>query len=75
MEKAPVTKVYRSTSDASAIFHDGTGLYGVPSKGTADCGNLAALVANRTFLAPQTIYRPLQVTGVPVPPAPKSDAA
>jgi hypothetical protein len=54
MEKAPVTKVYRSTSDASGVFHDGTGLYGLPSKGTADCGNIGALIANRTFLAPQT---------------------
>jgi hypothetical protein len=71
MEKAPVTKVYRSTSDASSVFYDGTGLYGVPSKGAADCGNLAALTANRTFLAPQIVYRPLPVTAVPVQPAPQ----
>jgi hypothetical protein len=71
MEKAPMT-VYRSTSDASGIYHDGTALHGVPSKGAADCGNLAAHVANSKFLAAQTIYVPLPVTAVPVRAAPKA---
>ena len=70
MEKAPVT-VYRSTSDASDIYQDGTGLHDVPSKGSADCGNLAAHVANSTFLTSQTIYVPLSVTHVPVDSTPK----
>ncbi len=58
MEKAPMT-VYQSTSDASGIYRDSSGLYVVPANGSADCGNLAVLIANSTFLASQTVYVPL----------------
>jgi hypothetical protein len=65
MEKAFV-RVYQSTSDASGIYHDSSGLSAIPYNGAADCGNLAAHIANSTFYAPQTIYVPLvQVAVVP----------
>ena len=71
MEKAPMT-VYQSTSDASGIYRDSSGLYSVPVNGAADCGNLAAHIANSTFLASQTVYVPLPVTANPAanPPQP-----
>ena len=68
MEKVPI-RVYQSTSDASGIYYDSSGLSGMPSDGTADCGNLAAYIANSTFPAFRTIYVPLiPVTVAPVQP-------
>jgi hypothetical protein len=74
MEKAPVT-VYQSTSDASGIYRGGSGLSEVPSKGAADCGNLAAYIANSTFLGSQTVYVPVMLMPVFVgaQPTPKNN--
>ena len=72
MEKAPVT-VYQSTTDASGIYYDSSGLSAMPSNGTADCGNLAAYIANSTFPASRTIYVPLRPVVAPAVPTPKPE--
>ena len=59
MEKS-LGPTYRPTSDATMIYRDKSGLDYVPSLGSADCGNLAAITANSTFLFSQTVYVALQ---------------
>ena len=55
MEKG-LAPLYRPTSDASSVYREQSGLDWLPSLGSADCGNLAAITANSTFLVSQTVY-------------------
>ena len=52
---------HKSNSDASGMYHDRSNGNEAQSVRASQCGNLADITANSTFIATQTTYAPLVV--------------
>ena len=64
---------HKHSSDASGFHHDRSNGHEAQSSGSAECGNLAEITANNTFLAQQTTYHPLLLVPAPMVVGPNMD--